>query len=944
MKTAFIVRNREDKPYFVAVTSDNGTTFRAISSDAKELLDAFKDEYKNSKITKQELSVALDRGMTVEGPMPETLVAQALRREPKPKEKSTEQVSVSDLPITFFSTKEKKEVVEFKARAFTSESQKTTFNYEVKRVRAIWDPSLSIPGTGRRGGWRCPVGTRYGGQITDRFGRNCGWGVARRIANAITNIGERMESLDDKRRGRRVERRNRRMLERLGRGERGGRVERGLRGVAEALEGGRSETPPTPRRVAPAPRRRGGVRKPRGGGFDSDARDAGLRDSERRRVRREIEEPGAARTGLEEIVEPKPKRPARARRRRASEQRAEETAKRRPTGEPMEPSSKPEPTPERKKPVTEKPEPKKPTTPVDDNDPFEVLFNTINNLTPLTDEDKKRMKGLWEQEEFDLDEQDRMDDMVRDGNYGDVEELKERIAINNQEKRRAVEQIDKDIKMLREEKPTGQKRIDAIDRIVVNKQDIRRRDVENEMFQNAIVDDNPPWRQPETPETPPSPPNAPTPTTPKPPTPPKTPTKPKEQNKTKKAGLSKFGFVKRRINRDNAVAPLGDVDDNGFVVGRRVDIDNAGINTVEQAVKHIENDGDIAEVPDEFLAMAIVGNGKKATLDRVITRSVFQNLVDRGLIQDDGIEFDDFKDKNYHQFLWAQALSASGEELPEVIQQQLKGKKFLIIQAESAAAPVLAFKLSDDGKRITGEGFVIKPPDKAGELGGFPLDVVNELLGAELAQMVGLPGEAGRVDGIGPNNGRYVILPFGGNFIDGKVNAGAFAHDGGQDEKAAHMLLNFVLGAGDRHPFNAMAYKDENGNDVIFPIDFGRYGMFLQEPVNEDVLRGYAKFEFGNVDPIPNDADGAAKYRVGGRMFIEKLSKVDWDAVEERAVEQWRGRMDNFGPKRAGGQHKATEADIRAHIQKIRARADKLIQLLTDKNLDELVMASGGIR
>jgi hypothetical protein len=84
MKTAFIVRNREDKPYFVAVTSDDGTTFRAMSSDAKELLDAFKDEYKDSKITKQELSVALDRGMTVEGPMPETLVAQALRREPKP--------------------------------------------------------------------------------------------------------------------------------------------------------------------------------------------------------------------------------------------------------------------------------------------------------------------------------------------------------------------------------------------------------------------------------------------------------------------------------------------------------------------------------------------------------------------------------------------------------------------------------------------------------------------------------------------------------------------------------------------------------------------------------------------------------------------------------------------------------------------------------------------
>jgi len=96
MKTSFIVRNREDKPYFVATTSDVGTTFRAITEDAKGLVDAFKDEYKNSKITKQELSVALDRGMTVEGPMPETLVAQALRRELKPKEKSEDQVSAKD--------------------------------------------------------------------------------------------------------------------------------------------------------------------------------------------------------------------------------------------------------------------------------------------------------------------------------------------------------------------------------------------------------------------------------------------------------------------------------------------------------------------------------------------------------------------------------------------------------------------------------------------------------------------------------------------------------------------------------------------------------------------------------------------------------------------------------------------------------------------------------
>jgi hypothetical protein len=941
MKTAFIVRNREDKPYFVAVTSDDGTTFRAISETAKNLVDAFKDEYKDSKITKQELSVALDRGMTVEGPMPETLVAQALRRAPKPKEKSEETISVSDLPITFFSFQEKRQAIQFKAKAFVSESRKTSFNYEVKRVRAIWDPSLSIPGTGRRGGWRCPVGTRYGGQITDRFGRNCGWGVARRIANAVTNIGERMESLDDRRRGRRVERRNRRMLERLGRAERGGKLERGLREVAEALGG--EETPKTPkpsRRKPEAPRRRGGVRRAGEGRFDSDARDAGLRTSERRRVRREIEEPGAPRTGLEEIVEPKPKRPTRARRRRASEDRAKETAGKRPAGEPMEPSERTEPKPKRKKTTAKKPEEKKPTTKPKEPTPqpdfgkadeeFDTFADNVNFLVPLTDEDRKRMKGLWDQEEFARDAQLEMENMIRDGNWGDVEALKERIAQNDEEIRGALARVDKDIKSLREENLTGQKRIDALDRIVVNKREIQRRSIENDMFREAV--DNPPWRQSEPPETPPS---ARTPTPPQPPTRPKP-----DKQESKKPGLSKFGFARRKVKRDNAVAPLGDIDDKGFVVGKRVDVGNAGIKNKADAVNHLKNGGDVAEVPDELLADAIKGNGVKVGgLDDVVDRAVFQDLVNRGLINDDGIDYDDFKDRNYHKFLWAQAISASGEELPEEVQKKLKGKKFLLIQAESAAAPILAFKVSEDGKRLSSEGFVIKPPDKVGAQFNFPLDVVNELLGAELAQMVGLPGEAGRVDGLNPKGDRLIVLPFGGNFIDGKIKAGGYVHEGDGAEKAAHVLLNYVVAAADRHPFNAMAYKDDNGKEIIFPIDFGRYGQYVRDRVDATNLREYYFNEFQEFEPFDGADDIVqGQWRRGGRLFAEKLNEIDWDAIEARAVEQWRGRMKNFGIARNGARHEATEAEIRAHIQQIRGRARALLNILTTKNFDDVIM------
>lgn len=305
-------------------------------------------------------------------------------------------------------------VVDFKAKSFLTERNTSTMSYEVKAVRAIWDPSLSIPGTNRRGGWRCPVGTRYGGQITDRFGRSCGWGIARRIANQISDIGSRLESVDDARRGRRIARRERRILARLNAQEGGaGRLERGLRGVAERLDGGEAPTPrggrrrtvtarppsvdapeaiseSTPDAPRPQRRRRAPARPVREegnllaaeptevleemraelenatGGRDSDdykrvmaelkrreasarparrrqparRRGGNLRESEQRRMDREIEEPGALRTG---------EAPARRRRRAVVEA----------TNKPKAPVQKPEAVVEPKVVKPRRPKPKR---------------------------------------------------------------------------------------------------------------------------------------------------------------------------------------------------------------------------------------------------------------------------------------------------------------------------------------------------------------------------------------------------------------------------------------------------------------------------------------------------------------------------------------------------------------------------------------------------------
>lgn len=79
--------------------------------------------------------------------------------------------------------------INFKAKRFSTKSNVSSMLYEIKSSRAIWDPSLSVPGTNRRGGWRCPEGSSFGGQITDRFGRNCGWGVSRRLGRATDTLG-----------------------------------------------------------------------------------------------------------------------------------------------------------------------------------------------------------------------------------------------------------------------------------------------------------------------------------------------------------------------------------------------------------------------------------------------------------------------------------------------------------------------------------------------------------------------------------------------------------------------------------------------------------------------------------------------------------------------------------------------------------------------------------
>ena len=230
-----------------------------MTESAKEIAVFLREEYSKTKITRAELEQTMDSSKIIEGPSPDSSITSKkvalLKDEPQYSEQlaTLPVLSISEVLLSEFSNAEYRNVLTFKAASFISDQTRSSANFEVKAVRAVWDPSLSIPGTNRRGGFRCPVGTRYGGQITDRFGRSCGWGVARRIANQIADIGERLEQRDDGKRKRRLDRRNARMIARLQGGERAGRLEGGLRGIAQRLDGGGSapRAPRPPRAIDP---------------------------------------------------------------------------------------------------------------------------------------------------------------------------------------------------------------------------------------------------------------------------------------------------------------------------------------------------------------------------------------------------------------------------------------------------------------------------------------------------------------------------------------------------------------------------------------------------------------------------------------------------------------------------------------------------------------------
>lgn len=721
-----------------------------------------------------------------------------------------------------------KNEVNFKALTFISEQTASTFNYEVKSVRALWDPSLSIPGTNRRGGWRCPVGTRYGGQITDRFGRSCGWGVARRIANQIADIGERLENIDDRKLNNRIAKRNARMQRLLARQQKPGLLERGARGVAEALDGGQPPqlTVADIDSVPPRPRRRRGK----------------LRESEQRRMERELVEPGAPRTGKP----PKPNRP-RGRRRAATQQGARRTARRKPEADFVD-GSKPVPTavPQRKpkvnlrerdsgferlldeeEEVARQVENVRRLENVDDaffqNLDEDTLIRLMNRTKLLPDyqnrNDWKRLRKEWNRRPREARDAATKRDMQRfnrprrkppsappkplvvepDPNFnapdlgGSLPDTRSERNVRNRFRERGLP----DTAYWREDAYQGDDKAELERRFGRYYDDNNQRNARGDYVNRKIKKGTNTPAKPRS--QPPQPPRQPgnsdnaarseelrqnreaiitQETAPAP----KAPRRPRDTNRQQRRGNDNDGRPAPRTvdsdlskakENDNKLAPR---DLNGLGTGKRVDIGNKNINTKQDAVAHVNNGGDLADVPDEFVYEAIKQNSTTISVGRP---------------GQPGGPVDASK-----RFIKLKPLGDRSQNSNGPIQQYkdgTTGKKLLI---------------KYDGSRFRNN------------------EDVNEILANEIQGRLGYPvGEfrfAGPVYRDRHGQGRPILFEHAENYIDGTVappQRNGYENSIPLNEKIRLTMLDFLILNTDRHGGNFFVQRDANGQDHIVPYD-----------------------------------------------------------------------------------------------------------------------------
>ena len=911
MQSSFIIKDKTGKPYAVVVILAGGTEFYPIAESATGWASWMKDEYAARKISKEQLVATLDNSMDLEGPLSsnrtnkakiDELIAKAKKvpsAEPiesvkKQKSELVPVISLMDVRLDNLENTEWQNSLEFKAKSFIADMNSSTFGYEVKRTRAAWDPTLAVPGTDRQGGWRCPPGTRFGGQITDRFGRNCGWGASRRIANEISDLGERLENVGDRRRERRVVRRNDRMVRRL---QQGGAIERAAGRVGNVLDVTGRDNGPT----AAKPRGAGLIERVAGrvaGALETDTTPNRQRGPKRQqgpnRQRGGIVERAAGRVAraLETDGEATPVRRPRPAAPRAPQARPQ--APRAPQARPARPRQ-PRRLPNAARPAQVAPDS---SVPVPAGPPNRNESLAAYKTRKYNEHQQKIRElneaggnaGLLRRSEW-----DEFHGPVVEENWNNLQQQNSgraarRTATNAGAARVATRRpkpadvpdavqpprrerkpfaapnqrgyaSEAAAKRKRAELESANPQMRGDYKIVKHNGKyyaVSKAEVDRANANGANIDVVPEAPRPgPRPQVTPPPPVGPT------SLPPLTPVTPLPQN----SGAAARAINVMRNRHDASMPILAGPD--GRV--ERISVGNKGINTVEQALAHR---GPLSDIPDVFIFPVL--NSKAASVQQL------------GM---NAIQIRDFDDRISRARINPSLLSP--EDKAVLKQFKDDGKNFYLFKGSSITAPQFFMKINDDGS-IDGRGYLFKPEDRDAKGRGQHA----ELLGIEIARRMGFAQSAPRV--IDTSGGVSLLLELGPNFAEGHVKP--FKKDEVVDGRSrlGHFVANMLLGAGDRHGNNGMHFD----GDGALPIDFGRAFQMREDASVDSMVRYLGAFRGLDDSPLQGYANALQQGKTEAQVKAQiKQDLTEWKTkvqamFDDRTYESFKRLVPNSGTGR----------------------------------------------
>lgn len=891
----------------VVSTTPEGTKFQPMTESAKEIAVFLRQEYSKTKITRAELEQTMDSSKIIEGPSPDSSVTSKkvalLNGEPQYSQElvTLPVLSISEVLLSEFSNAEYRNVLTFKAASFISDQTRSSANFEVKAVRAVWDPSLSIPGTNRRGGFRCPVGTRYGGQITDRFGRSCGWGVARRIANQIADIGERLEQRDDDKRKRRLDRRNARMIARLQGGQRTGRIEGGLRDIAQRLDGdGNAPRAPRPQREI------------------DPVREANRQEAlaELRRVRDEVIMPRVPRrrgrqAPRDEEVETPSARPPRNRRRDV----IPETA--------PKPKPKPKPTPKPAPQGQRRPQPRPRVAPQPENvdvltareasdagesEAFQpYVLRKYNEYAQRVREIREGggNAGMLTRREWYAINKDNLRDAWKDvhGRSApqDFEPPAPRRPQNNRRRRRAATAVDAGRSASRKPTPDdvpepaparpvraarkpfnapGQRgQVSLLDALrkrnemrrgaaqdedlkivlyngkhyVVKKAEIDRANANGANIRALPEPPQPPPARPAVvqPITPPpavGPTNLPPVTPPAPPAPPRAPRPQVPMQQADGSPLRPF------TRKENAHGVLPIERGNGGL-GKWVDKEDKSIDTQQKAIDHVKNGGDFEKVPAEFMFEALFQN---ASADETDLNARFRRITPSGgAIGFTQLFFLRGKDGKKTNQGWVLKAAEDKDNVGELV-----GWNYL------AEVGII-------GDGAIADGRLQPTPQLVRDLGQYGARA-NRNAGAQFIVTPMAFNDVPNDHEVGPDGGRPNT-----DFVKSQLQQ---APDRGLPMRMANLWSNFILGVSDRHSGNGIGRivtaPDGTKKALAVPLDLARAGWShnrgFSDYVNEFFMdRNLMREASQELQQIGNAAIRKQTYEAMLQTFDEIVNKTE---------------------------------------------------------------------